>query len=87
MKYQVLFSLKNNEKMSSAAIVTGALMVNKDISHIVEYSFGLLVYINHYYVYIFNKKMWGALPCKTSSRFSEKWAVFLYIKMLENIML
>ena len=40
MKYQILFSRKNNEEtmkkyllMSSAAIVTGALMVNKDMSY------------------------------------------------------
>ena len=45
MKYQVLFPLKNSEKlleMSSAAVVIGALRVNRDLILICRASTGAL---------------------------------------------
>ena len=45
MKYQVLFSLKNNKKvleMSSAAVVIGALRVNRDLILLCRASTGAL---------------------------------------------
>ena len=41
MKYQVLFSLKNNEKMSSAAVVTGALRVKSGYAPFAQVIFSL----------------------------------------------